>query len=323
MKKLIPFSLTVIFFLVAAISGCGGGNSGELNLTNYTPGQLRTYTVDGVSFNMRYAPNGSFITDDYEFSGEPTVEIANAFWVAETEVTYKLWYKVRTWATDASARGTNVYTFANAGREGSPLNAGAVGDAPKRNEQYPVTNIAWRDAMVWCNALSEMVGFKPAYKNGGVVVRDATNGTLCDGVSQPNASNKGFRLPTSGEWQLAARYKNGTDWTPGNFVSGGSVGLDHPDMSKDFGKYAWHSRNSYLAAHPVGEKTANALNIKDMSGNVWEWCFESYPGDIESRIWRGGSWEFEEFFSQIKSVGAGDPEYSTFDDVGFRFVSTQ
>ena len=217
MKKLLPFSLTAILILAFALSGCGGGNGG--GGTNYTPGELSTYTVGGVSFNMRYAPSDSLTSDDCDISGDENlpvaVTVANAYWMAETEVTYELWLAVYTWATDA-AREDNQYTFANSG-------AGVA-------DQHPVTDVSWRDAMVWCNALSEMAGLTPVYKNGGVVVRDSStaNATVCDGVSDPIAGDKGFRLPTRMEWELAARYIGPTaPATPSLSVESIQIGRAH------------------------------------------------------------------------------------------------
>jgi sulfatase modifying factor 1 len=310
--------------LLGTLTGCGGGNSGGPG-GDPTPGQSSIYTVGGVSFTMRYAPGASFTSDDDDIVGDSnlpeSVTVANAYWMAETEVTYQLWEAVRIWATHDD-RGPNKYYFQNGGRQGGNLGSGPIG-----TDQHPVTTVSWRDAMVWCNALSEMAGLAPVYKNGGAIVRDTTNMTLCNGVSEPSASDKGFRLPTSDEWQLAARYQDGKIWTPGNHVSGDTTGPcwveGEGTVSAEFGNYAWHLDNSGDSTHPVGGKTANALKIKDMSGNVWEWCFDWYPnGSYSHRVMRGGSWQDDGDDHQLGLVCGYDPG-SNFSYLGFRPVRTQ
>ncbi len=89
------------------------------------------------------------------------------FKLAGYEVTYDLWYKVHNWAL------SNGYTFANPGTEG---NDGTVGTVPTTAKYEPVTTINWRDAIVWCNAYSEMSGYTPVYENvSGQVIKDSNN----------------------------------------------------------------------------------------------------------------------------------------------------
>lgn len=86
-----------------------------------------------------------------------TVYLSN-FWIANTEVTYNQWYEVYQWAT-SSDRGSNVYSFSNLGQEGDSGIPGAVSSGSTQ----PMSMISWRDAIIWCNALSELEGLTPVY----------------------------------------------------------------------------------------------------------------------------------------------------------------
>ncbi len=87
-------------------------------------GDTETYTADGVSFVMAYVPGGKTFPTGLTDDDGTTETVENAYWIGETEVTYELWHKVYTWAKDV-ARGANMYTFANMGREGDD---GIVGE---------------------------------------------------------------------------------------------------------------------------------------------------------------------------------------------------
>ena len=340
MKKFFPYSLMVILILAIALSGCGGGKSGG----SPTPGQSVTYTVgsgaSAVSFKMSYAPSGSFPSDDATILGESTTNfpttltVASAYWIAETDVTYQLWYAVYTWATTGSgATGRGQYYFQNAGKEGS---MGAIGAVPTANSQHPVTTVSWRDAMVWCNALTEYYNAQSngtnlacVYTYGGTIVRDSrdSNATACDNVVVGGAA-KGFRLPTSNEWELAARYQDGTNWTPGDHVSGDTSGYCYNSgisttESTIFGNYAWYSGNCSSTKPVATTPQKNALGLYDVSGNVWQWCFDWYPGSSgSSRVWRGGFWGNAASNLQLGFVNDDDP-VNAYNFLGFRPVRTQ
>jgi len=265
------------------------------------PGYQQTYTVNGVSFKTVYVPGKTFpVCTDYTCAvvDNGTASVANSYEIGETEITYQLWNEVHTWAI------ANGYTFSN---------AGTIGDGTGDTNKHPVTTINWRDAMVWMNALTEYYNSLNGTALEGVYYTDAAFTTLrkdssdatCGGAvvgglagdcDNPylKTTAKGFRLPTSNEWELAARYikdanndgdiLDSGEYYAGNLASGAQNGGDINLVSVN-------SVNSGSSTAAAKSKNKNALGIFDMGGNVWEWCFDWHPSWVgTSRVNRGGSW---------------------------------
>lgn len=128
-----------------------------------------------------------------------------------------------------------------------------------KGENNPVENVSWYDAIEFCNALSEYLGYEPVY------TRDGSSVTW-------NENANGFRLPTVEEWQYAAR--GGQSYRYAGSDNLGSVG--------------WYNGNSGKISHPVAQKNPNIYGLYDMSGNVCEWCWDSLGGNGHYTC--GGSW---------------------------------
>jgi sulfatase modifying factor 1 len=279
--------------------------------------------VGSVSFNLQNVPGGTFPTGIYKDGGDQTV---SSFWMGETEVTYELWNEVYSWAI------SNGYNFAN---------AGTMGWGSGVTNQHPVVSINWRDAMVWCNAISEMAGLVPVYINLDldvyVVVRDSRdmNAVQCDSVKTVPSSN-GYRMPEMIEWECAARYlgmvnpgygienpaSSGIYWTPGTYASGANADCNDEDAT---GKVGWCLANSSGSTHAVRGKNPNALGLYDMSGNVWEFCSFVYSPVPPLHV-RGGSWNDHYLSLMIGYYDAynfGVTPDSERNDTGFRIVRTR
>jgi len=127
-----------------------------------------------------------------------------------------------------------------------------------------------------------------------------------------------FRLPTEAEWEYACRAGTVTPFYWG-------YGYD--------GRYAWSLDNSRGALHEVGTRLPNAWGLYDMSGNLWEWCedsYDEYPSTSDElmipekssdkdRILRGGSWNTKPVFSRSANRSRNMP-HVRMDYNGFRVV---
>jgi formylglycine-generating enzyme required for sulfatase activity len=90
--------------------------------------------------------------------------------------------------------------------------------------------------------------------------------------------------------------------------------------------------NSGSSTHPVGTKMANELGIYDMSGNVWEWCYDwkgSYPASMQnnpmgassgsSRVNRGGGWSNIAGYCRVANRNDNSPGFRSY-GIGFRIA---
>jgi len=189
----------------------------------------------------------------------------------------------------------------------------------------PVSWISWYNVLVYCNKRSLAEGLTPAYSiNGSTYPPDwgdvpndynqTWNAVIC------NWTANGYRLPTEAEWEYAAKGgKNSHGYT----YSG----------SNDLNAVAWNYINSGNTDHSVGTKLPNELGLHDMSGNIWEWCWDRYanyntnsqtnphgPTTGSFRILRGGCYGDSEYSCRVKYRFKSNPNNNMSISFGFRLA---
>ncbi len=170
--------------------------------------------------------------------------------------------------------------------------------------ERPVEQVTWLDAVRYCNRLSEHFELEPVYTITGETVRwDRTR--------------HGFRLPTEAEWEYAARAGSTTAlWCP----------------PEELAASAWFADNSQDQTWPVAGRAPNPWGLFDLSGNVYEWCWDRlgpYPeGEVhepagpevgEYRVLRGGSYRSTAGDLRVAFRNGRQPGFSH-SSVGFRCV---
>ncbi len=242
---------------------------------------------------MKYIPAGTFTMGDDnggEQSAMPAhpVQVA-AFYMDKFEVTLGDWKKVATWGL------THGYDI--------PVD---LAFAPPLD--HPAPAVTWYDAVKWCNARSEMEGRVPAYYTDATTTAVYRSGAVDLVSANVNWSGNGYRLPTEAEWERASRGGlEGKTYSWGNeSLEGRTNGWQYQQaIDNTEAPYPLSTPVGYFDGHQAvpGPDMANGYGLYDMSGNVWEWCWDRYsayekpklfdpkgPDEGETRLTRGGSW---------------------------------
>ena len=173
-------------------------------------------------------------------------------------------------------------------------------ESGETQKKRPVEQVNWYHAIAFCNKLSIACNLEPCYTvtAGGNQIDfstleysaiPTTNNTDWNNAAWDTGKN-GFRLPTEAEWEWAAMGGTEDKWAG-------------TDTESELINYAWYGVHSGSKTHEVKKKQPNGYGLYDMSGNVFEWCWDRFgplpnplPADYSGhasgsgQVVRGGGW---------------------------------
>ena len=279
-----------------------------------TPTAARVEGTDFVSVSAGSQP--------VDLDGGSVLMTPRPFEVCDHEVTQKEWCEVFT------GDGENPsYYNGSSGKEVA---------SDEEQELRPVETVNFYHAVAYCNKRSVMEGLPPCYSvlaDDGTGAKREVDWKSLDFASIPITDNAdwnavacdfdktGWRLPTCTEWEIAARAGH-----TGDLVASGTT-----DTAK-IGDYAWYYENTKDTndsqhTHQVKKKLPNDWGLYDMSGNVFEWCWNKngYTAkDKQLRAIMGAGAADSAITIKIRVTRPhGWESYEQNTNIGFRVVRTR
>ena len=286
------------------------------------PGDL--FAIDPIVGNMRFVPAGSFTQGSpntepcrYDSEGPQFTHILTRnLAVMETEVSRLMWAGLK------AVQGTLPNDPSNETYSPGP--------------NYPVQQNTWYVSLLFANLLSLQNGFTRCYYTDAGYTIPVTASNYTTGPFYCNFNADGYRLPTEGEWEYFARAgASGPFSCDEPYYNSGNCGSCTPGTHQTLEKYSVYCANNSGRTEVVGSKLPNPWNLKDVHGNVFEWCWDWYadsyptgtvtdcvgPGSGSYRVVRGGSW-YSDAGRCRSAYRHGSTPSAAYDFLGLRLVRT-
>ncbi|KIF82108.1 formylglycine-generating enzyme family protein [Noviherbaspirillum autotrophicum] len=321
----------VLALLIAASAGAGEPAALPAHRNNVLG--MRLVLVPAGEFLMGSDETPEALAKDYpqyerrrfvELSDEAPVHrvrITHPFYLGQYEVTvgqFKKFLALSGYVPQSVADGTGGYGYnPDYDPRSSPRGDAFDGRHPKyswrnpgfpQDDNHPVVNITWNDAVAMAEWLSKREGVR-------------------------------YRLPTEAEWEYAARAGSRTRYCSGDAPQSllkvaNTFDADTQKKWPQWTQFALAGHDGFAFTAPVGSFAPNAFGLYDMHGNAWEWVADWYdehyyagsplddpqgPADGSVRVRRGGSWHTWALYARASYRNWNNPD-TRYTLVGMRLL---
>lgn len=239
----------------------------------------RDFVVPYALIDMAYVPAGTFIMGAKPFPRQKgrenprrQVVIGKSFWMGRMEITNSQFLTIYPNHITPTWRDMNL-----------------------NKPEQPTAMIDWHQAREFCRILT---------------FEEQKNGRVPRGYE--------YRLPTEAEWEYAARAGSDTHYYWGdNFGALGAEFANSLDLYaasrvnlSTEGEKEWMApRDGFIVASPVGSFKPNAFGLRDMIGNVWEWCYDWYNPNAYADLGSADPVQYDPVSVTIEKVEKFDRRY--------------